>query len=33
MAAIDAGHDPCDIRQWSEGDLLAYANYHLHTDI
>jgi len=28
-AAIDAGHDPRDIRAWSVGDLLHYAHYCL----
>lgn len=27
--AIDAGHDPAAVRQWSEGDLLHYANLKL----
>jgi hypothetical protein len=28
-AAIDAGHDPRDVRRWSFGDLVHYVNYLL----
>lgn len=31
-AAIDAGHDPADVRQWAEGDLIQYATHKLHHD-
>lgn len=26
-AAIAAGHDPRDVREWAEGDLLHFATY------
>jgi hypothetical protein len=28
-AAIAAGHDPRDVRQWSEDDLIHFAHYAL----
>jgi hypothetical protein len=29
--AIAAGHDPRDVRQWAEGDLLHFAHHDLAT--
>jgi len=31
-AAIDAGHDPREVREWPESDLIHYAHYHLTND-
>jgi len=29
MAAIAAGHDPRDVLEWAEGDIIQFAHYIL----